>query len=148
MNINEMDIDDEIEAAGQIDLSELGEKFLQNFCRKAATSFFEEYGLVSHQLNSYNFFIEHGLQKVFDSFGEMLVEPSFDPTKNKDRDWRYATVKFGEVSVEKPTFFSGEKELQLLPWYARLQNMTYSARMTVNVQVEVRKLTNSLLEVK
>ncbi|KFK44270.1 nuclear rna polymerase d2a [Arabis alpina] len=139
MDIDEievMDID-EIEAAGQIDLSDLGESFLQNFCKKAATSFFEEFGLVSHQLNSYNFFIEHGLQKVFESFGEMLVEPSFDPTKNKDHEWRYATVKFGEVTVEKPTFYSDDKELEFLPWHARLQNMTYSARMRVNVQVEV-----------
>ncbi|KAF3531011.1 hypothetical protein DY000_02042537 [Brassica cretica] len=41
---------------------------------------------------------------VFESFGELLVEPSFDPTQNKDHEWRYATVKFGEVSTEKPTF--------------------------------------------
>lgn len=136
---------DEIEAAGQINLSELGESFLQSFCKKAATSFFEEYGLISHQLNSYNFFIEHGLQNVFNSFGEMLVEPSFDPTKNKETDWRYATVKFGEVTVEKPTFFSDDKELEFLPWHARLQNMTYSARMKVNVQVEVLNLCLELM---
>ncbi|CDY49615.1 BnaCnng17670D, partial [Brassica napus] len=132
------DIDiEEIEAAGEVDLRDLGEPFLQSFCKKAATSFFDEYGLVSHQLNSYNFFIEHGLQSVFESSGEMLVEPSFDPTKNKDHEWRYATVKFGEVSVDKPTLYSDDKELVFLPWHARLQNMTYSARMKVNVDVEV-----------
>ncbi|WZZ28821.1 hypothetical protein YC2023_012222 [Brassica napus] len=66
--------------------------------RKAATSFFEEYGLISHQLNSYNFFVQHGRQIVFESFGELLVEPSFDPTQNKDYEWRrYATVKFREA---------------------------------------------------
>ncbi|XP_009145936.1 DNA-directed RNA polymerases IV and V subunit 2 [Brassica rapa] len=132
------DIDiEEIEAAGEVDLRDLGDPFLQSFCKKAATSFFDEYGLVSHQLNSYNFFIEHGLQSVFESSGEMLVEPSFDPTKNKDHEWRYATVKFGEVSVDKPTLYSDDKELVFLPWHARLQNMTYSARMKVNVDVEV-----------
>ncbi|VVA99128.1 unnamed protein product [Arabis nemorensis] len=60
MDIDVMDID-EIEAAEQINLSDLGESFLQSFCKKAAISFFQEYGLISHQLNSYNFFIQHGL---------------------------------------------------------------------------------------
>jgi DNA-directed RNA polymerase-4/5 subunit 2 len=112
-----MDVD-EIESAGQINISELGESFLQTFCKKAATSFFEEFGLISHQLNSYNFFIEHGLQNVFESFGDILVEPSFDVIKKKDGDWRYATVKFGKVTLEKPTFFSDDKELEFLPWHA------------------------------
>ncbi|VVA99127.1 unnamed protein product [Arabis nemorensis] len=67
----------------------------------------------------------------------MLVEPSFDPTKNKEHDWIYTTVKFGQVTLEKPTFFTDDKEVEFLPWHARLQNMTYSVRMKVNVQVEV-----------
>ncbi|EOA32997.1 hypothetical protein CARUB_v10016327mg [Capsella rubella] len=136
MDIDDMDIE-EIEAAGQINPSDLGQNFLQSFCKKAATSFFDKYGLISHQLNSYNFFIEHGLQNVFDSFGEMLVEPSFDPTKKKENGWKYASVKFGQVTLEKPKFFSDDKELEFLPWHARLQNMTYSARIKVNVHVEV-----------
>ncbi|VYS58400.1 unnamed protein product [Arabidopsis thaliana] len=141
MDIDVKDLEEFEATTGEINLSELGEGFLQSFCKKAATSFFDKYGLISHQLNSYNYFIEHGLQNVFQSFGEMLVEPSFDVVKKKDNDWRYATVKFGEVTVEKPTFFSDDKELEFLPWHARLQNMTYSARIKVNVQVEVFKNT-------
>ncbi|KAL0816584.1 hypothetical protein Bca101_073028 [Brassica carinata] len=110
LNMTDIDIE-EIEAAGEVDLRDLGEPFLQSFCKKAATSFFDEYGLVSHQLNSYNFFIEHGLQSVFESSGEMLVEPSFDPTKNKDHG--------GDTP--------------------RLQNMTYSARMKVFVKKVVKR---------
>lgn len=78
---------------------------------------------------------------MFDSFGEMVVEPSFDPTKNKKLEGRYASVKFGEVSVEKPTFFADDKELEFLPWHSRLQNMTYSSRIKVSVQVEVKLKT-------
>ncbi|VVB13183.1 unnamed protein product [Arabis nemorensis] len=62
-------------------------------------------GLLSHQLHSYNFFI----QKVFDSFGEMVVEPWFDPAKHKYLGWRYASVKF--------------------------ESMTYSSRVKVSVQL-------------
>ncbi|KAG2246608.1 hypothetical protein Bca4012_090416 [Brassica carinata] len=60
---------------------------------------------------------------VFESFGELLVEPSFDPTQNKDHEWRYATVKFGEVSTEKPTFDTDGKRtkssLGILDQYTR-----------------------------
>ncbi|XP_010537597.1 PREDICTED: DNA-directed RNA polymerases IV and V subunit 2-like [Tarenaya hassleriana] len=133
----DIDVDDMMDDCEPFSVSEFGETFLQDFCRKAATSFFNEYGLISHQINSYNHFIQHGLQKLFDSLGEMIVEPSFDPTKNKDHDWRYASVRFGEVSVEKPTFFANGKEFKFLPRHARLQNMTYSSRMKVNVEVEV-----------
>ncbi|BAB02021.1 DNA-dependent RNA polymerase II [Arabidopsis thaliana] len=103
-----MDVD-EIESAGQINISELGESFLQTFCKKAATSFFEEFGLISHQLNSYNFFIEHGLQNVFESFGDILVEPSFDVIKKKDGDWRYATV-FKKIVIKHDKFKTGQDE--------------------------------------
>ncbi|CAH8374861.1 unnamed protein product [Eruca vesicaria subsp. sativa] len=81
-------------------------------------------------------FIKHGLQNVFESSGEMPVEPSFNPTNNKDHEWKYAMVKFGEVSVDKPTLYFDDKELEFLSWHVRLQNMTYSVRMKVNVDVE------------
>ncbi|CAI0405806.1 unnamed protein product [Linum tenue] len=122
-------------------LKEIGEVNLTNFCRKAATQFFNEYGLISHQINSYNDFISNGLQRVFDSFGEILIEPGYDPSKRGDGEWRHASVKFGKVTVEKPTFWaesdSEKMERKLLPRDARLQNMTYAARIKVEVTFQV-----------
>lgn len=131
------------------DWSELGEDFLTKFCRKAATSFFSEYGLISHQITSYNDFIKSGVQKVFDSIGEIMVEPGYDPSKKGEAEWRYASVKFGKVTITRPTFWVGEKFqgdefLKLLPRHARLQNMTYSARVNVKIDVEVRRVYLSL----
>ncbi|KAJ4707779.1 DNA-directed RNA polymerase subunit beta [Melia azedarach] len=102
-------------------------------------SFFNQYGLISHQINSYNYFIKHGLQKAFDSFEETIVEPGYDPSKKGEREWRYASVRFGPVTVDKPTFFagSGGDEHNMLPRHARLQNMTYSSRMKVKVHLQV-----------
>lgn len=136
-----MDIDDLFEE----DVRDLGEDFLKNLCKKAATSFFEQYGLISHQLNSYNDFIENGIQNVFDSLGEITVEPGYDPSKKGEGDWRYASVKFGKVTLEPPRFFTGEKFssdngiefVNFLPRHARLQNMTYSSKMKVHVDFQV-----------
>ncbi|WOG91975.1 hypothetical protein DCAR_0311231 [Daucus carota subsp. sativus] len=140
-NYMDIDIDDLFED----DLGDLGEPFLKNVCKKAATSFFEQHGLISHQLNSYNDFIKHGIQNVFDSIGEITVQPGYDPSKRGDGDWRYASVKFGKVKLAPPTFFTGEKFyndnaiefVDFYPRHARLQNMTYSSKMKVEVHLQV-----------
>ncbi|XP_051129434.1 DNA-directed RNA polymerases IV and V subunit 2 [Andrographis paniculata] len=147
----EEDIDDmEVESSGSDDephnsLQGLNEGSVKEFCKKATRAFFDEYGLISHQINSYNDFVRHGIQKVFDSFGEILVEPGYDPSK-KNGDWRRGSIKFGKVTLEKPRFWPGEKfqsvdgarvDLELYPRHARLQNMTYSCRIKVMVHVEI-----------
>lgn len=148
MGADTMDIDDLFNDGDYLmdsTVRDLGEEFLKNFCRKAATLFFEQYGLIGHQLNSYNEFIKNGIQNVFDSVGEITVEPGFDPSKRGEGEWRYASVKFGKVTLERPKFFTGEnfssdngKEfVDMLPRHARLQNMTYSSRMKVQVHFQV-----------
>lgn len=134
------DSDDELNCA----LQGLDESFLKGFCKKASTAFFDQYGLISHQINSYNDFIKHGLQEVFDSIGEIVVEPGYDPSKRGDGDWRRASLKFGKVTLEKPTCIGGEKysafqgvDLDLYPRHARLQNMTYSANIIVETHLQV-----------
>lgn len=123
-------------------LEELGENTVRNFCKKASSKFFEEYGLVSHQINSYNQFLSNGLQNTFDSFGDLTVTPGFDPSKKGDSEhYRYASVKFGKVTLDPPKFWCGEgntQEFKMLPRHARLQRMTYSSKMKVSVNVEVR----------
>ncbi|XP_058096587.1 DNA-directed RNA polymerases IV and V subunit 2-like [Magnolia sinica] len=124
-------------SSGSLDLSE---EFLTKFCKDAARSFFDEWGLISHQINSYNEFTENGIQKIFDSIGEIVVEPGYDPSKKTDGGWRHASVTFGKVTLEEPKFWTGEKaqdELKVMPRHARLQNMTYSSRMKVEVKLQV-----------
>ncbi|MCD7463647.1 DNA-directed RNA polymerases IV and V subunit 2 [Datura stramonium] len=142
--------DDNLDVAS---IKELGECFLRNFCQNASTDFFEKYGVISHQINSYNDFIKYGIQRVFDSVGEIHVEPDYDPSKKGEGNWKHASVKFGKVILERPKFWTGEKfsvdggkeYLDLWPRHARLQNMTYSARIMVetHVQVHTKKLVRS-----
>lgn len=146
MDIDDIDLEDEDDILNLRSIEELGGGFLKKFCKKASTAFFEQYGLISHQLNSYNDFIKYGIQDVFDSVGEIIVEPGFDPSKRGDVvDWRYASLKFGKVSLEKPDFWASEKyvgeggnvRLNLLPRHARLQNMTYAATIKVETHIQV-----------
>jgi hypothetical protein len=115
---------------------------LEKFCKEASRSFFSEIGLVSHQINSYNHFVSHGLQELFDSFGEITVEPDYDPS-NKDGAWKHATVKFGRVKLGEPVFMVDnsdleQQDLKFKPRHARLQKMTYASKMNVEMTVQVR----------
>ena len=118
---------------------------LEKFCKEASRSFFDEIGLISHQINSYNDFVSHGLQELFDSIGEVTVEPDYDPSKKGPGGWRHAIIKFGRVKLGKPVFSTdsndiGEGTLKLKPRHARLQNMTYSSKMEVEVNIKVSRL--------
>uniref|UniRef100_A0A0D9X4U7 DNA-directed RNA polymerase subunit beta n=1 Tax=Leersia perrieri TaxID=77586 RepID=A0A0D9X4U7_9ORYZ len=120
---------------------------LEKLCKEASRSFFRETKLVSHQINSYNDFISHGLQKMFDSMEEVTVEPDYDPSK-KAGPWRHATVKFGRVELEEPVFWVDNSDLdvetlKLKPKHARLQKMTYSSKMKVQMTVQVYSLNKS-----
>ncbi|OMO57303.1 hypothetical protein COLO4_35449 [Corchorus olitorius] len=142
VGMTSMDLDDHYDDIFDelFDVGELGgEEYLRSFCRQTAVAFFNYYGVISHQINSFNDFIRYGLQKTFDSFGEYEIQPDYDPSKKGDGDWRHAKVKFGKVSVERPTCWavSGGTELKMLPRHARLQNMTYSAKVKVEVELKV-----------
>ncbi|KAI4963605.1 hypothetical protein ZWY2020_011302 [Hordeum vulgare] len=56
---------------------------LERFCKEASRSFFDEVGLISHQINSYNEFVSHGLQELFDSLGEVFVEQVMIPQRKE-----------------------------------------------------------------
>ncbi|XP_020237870.1 DNA-directed RNA polymerases IV and V subunit 2 [Cajanus cajan] len=122
-------------------LEEIGEWKVRELCKKASMLFFNEYGLISHQINSYNHFVAIGLQQTFDSFGDLVITPGFDPSKKGDNEhYRYASVKFGKVKLEKPMFWGGEgnaQEFKMLPRHARLQRMTYASKIKIEVNVQV-----------
>ncbi|KAK4490960.1 hypothetical protein RD792_001681 [Penstemon davidsonii] len=158
MDIDRMDIDDDVDfdssdSDEELDDSKAFRESLKTFCPQASTQFFAHYGLISHQINSYNEFTKNGIQQLFDSIGEVIIEPSYDPSKKgDDEDWRRASVKFGKVTLDDPQLWTGEnflslnvgKEyLNLLPRHARLQNMTYSSKINVEVHLEVYTMSRS-----
>ncbi|KAL3023286.1 hypothetical protein AAZX31_04G059400 [Glycine max] len=143
------DDDDDDDDLGDVDLDptsseileELGEDMVKYWCKKASMLFFDEYGLISHQINSFNHFVAIGLQNTFDSFGDLVVTPGFDPSKKGENEhFRYASVKFGKVKLDKPMFWGGEgnaQEFKMLPRHARIQRMTYASKVKIQVKVQV-----------
>ena len=96
-------------------------------------SFIEEKGLVRQHLDSYNEFIEHGLQEIIDEVGEIEIEVPEGPYK----------IKFGKVFIGRKTEndviygpyvteVDGTRH-EIYPMEARLRNLTYAMPMSVEM---------------
>ncbi|MEM3770577.1 MAG: DNA-directed RNA polymerase subunit B [Candidatus Bathyarchaeia archaeon] len=94
-------------------------------------AFFKEKGLVRQHLDSYNEFIDHGLQEVIDEVGEIPIEVPECPY----------TVKLGQVWIIDPqtrisgpyaTEVDGTKH-EIYPIEVRLRNLTYAAPIALEM---------------
>jgi len=94
-------------------------------------AFFKDKGLVRQHLDSFNEFIDHGLQEVIDEVGEIPIEVPESPYK----------VKLGQVWIIDPqtritgpytTEVDGTKH-EIYPMEARLRNLTYAAPVALEM---------------
>ena len=97
-------------------------------------AFFDEKGLVRQHLDSYNDFIEHGLQEIVDEVGEIPIEIPEGPYK----------VKFGRIEIVREvehnevirdpyiTEVDGTHHI-IYPMEARLRNLTYAMPLSLEM---------------
>ena len=94
-------------------------------------AFFREKGLVRQHLDSYNEFIDKGLQEVINEVGEVNIEVPEAPYK----------IKLGQIWVIDPqskisgpyiTEVDGTKH-EIYPMEARLRNLTYAAPVALEM---------------
>ncbi|MBS7643281.1 DNA-directed RNA polymerase subunit B [Candidatus Bathyarchaeota archaeon] len=91
-------------------------------------AFFREKGLVRQHLDSYNEFVERGLQEIVNEVGEIPIEiPDF-----------MFKIKLGKVEVGRPRVVEVDgSDHPIYPMEARLRNLSYAAPMFLEVS-EVR----------
>lgn len=78
--------------------------------------YFRDNKLVLQHLDSYNKFVESGIQNIINSIG--AIEPNVENYK----------LKFGAVRLDKPAIVEADgSRRQILPAEARLRNLTYAA---------------------
>lgn len=94
-------------------------------------AFFKEKGLVRQHLDSYNEFIDHGLQEIIDEVGEISIDVPESPY----------TIKLGQIWVIDPqsrvtgpyvTEVDGTKH-EIYPMEARFRNLTYAAPLALEM---------------
>ncbi len=110
-------------------------------------AFFEEKGLVRQHLDSYNEFVEHGLQEVVDEIGEIEIEVPEGPYK----------IKFGKIFIVREnengiiygpyvTEVDGTRR-EIYPMEARIRNLSYAMPLSLEMTPEIgdRELDKELV---
>jgi len=93
--------------------------------------YLEEHSLVESNITSFNNFIEHRMQEIVDE-----ISP-----KNEDEEFE---IVLGKINVGKPTVIEADGSSSLvLPYEARLRNLTYAAPITLEITVRKDKQVDS-----
>jgi DNA-directed RNA polymerase subunit B len=100
-------------------------------------SYWDEKGLVRQHLDSYNAFIDHGMQEVVNEFGGVKPDiPDFE-------------VKFGRIRLGEPEFQEAHGQRKpLYPMDARIRNLTYSAPIFLEMIPVVKGIEQEPVEVR
>lgn len=107
-------------------------------------SYFKANGFVKHQLDSFNDFIENGIQKILNEIGPIEIKTS------KDSRGGEATYifEFGEISIKKPLIREQDGTTNVLyPQEARNRNLTYHSSLYCDIKVTTIKNDEKIVKV-
>ncbi len=86
--------------------------------------YLEEHSLVESNITSFNEFIEHRMQKIVDEISESINNEEFE-------------ISLGKIKVGNPKIIEADGSSSLImPYEARLRNLTYSAPVTLELTVK------------
>jgi len=108
---------------------------------KLLDPFFNERGLVSQQLDSYNLFIRRSIQGHVKEHPAITLIPQDQsiPNITPTMETRY-TLKFDNCYIDPPRISNQFQERKpMFPNDARLRNLTYSADMYIDIIKEEKK---------
>jgi DNA-directed RNA polymerase beta subunit len=90
-------------------------------------NYFDNHSIVESNLESYNRFIEKGIQEIINEIQDII--PTIIPAEVKDYK-----IKFGKITIEKPQIIEADgSKRDIYPMEARLRKLTYSAPVYLTV---------------
>jgi len=107
------------------------------------SSYFEEHGLVSQQISSYNYFMSTIVQEVVDESPIITIEPEpqYHPAEKIDIGSIKYEIHLGKLSTTKePTISEFDQKTRIIgPQEARLRNLTYETDLYMDVSMDTKK---------
>ncbi len=105
-------------------------------------TYFKANGFVKHQLDSYNDFVETGIQKVLDELGSIEIKTG---PESRGGEAKYI-IKFGKITMKKPVIREHDGTTNVLyPQEARNRNLTYHSSLYCDIKVTTIK-NNEIVE--
>ena len=110
------------------------------------TSYFEEHGLVSQQIGSFNQFLDSNIQEIINENNLISIIPDskYAPSKKDNSNIKYE-FEFSQLHVnDKPSYHNhtGDNPTTIHPNEARIRNLTYESSMFIDVKTR-KKYFNS-----
>jgi len=111
--------------------------------------FLDQKKLVKHQIDGFDNFIENKLYEILDEYNsnsKNIIYADYDKELGKNK-YEYQ-IKFGKIYISKPIVQDDQSILrQMFPNDARLQKLTYSLTMKVDIHhMMVKNLPNGQVE--
>lgn len=86
--------------------------------------YLKEHSLVESNIISFNEFIEHRMQEIVNEISQTINNEEFE-------------IQLGKIKVEKPRVIEADGSSSLImPYEARLRNLTYSAPITLEITIK------------
>ena len=86
--------------------------------------YLEDHSLVESNIISFNEFLEHRMQEIVNEISETINNEEFE-------------IQLGKIKVEKPKVIEADgSSSYIMPYEARLRNLTYSAPITLEITVK------------
>lgn len=105
-------------------------------------SYFDEKGLVRQQLDSFDEFVNNGMQEIIDDSPDIEVKTNLQYVPGVRSRPTVHTISFGQMYMSKPTIRESDGRTAILyPHEARLRNSVYDAPLYVDVKYQ-RKLNH------
>ena len=103
--------------------------------------------LVRHQLESYNNFVSHQLNKTIDMFNPLRVVSEQDYHADSKKYALETMVTFENFKIYRPQIHENNGAVKLMfPHEARLRNFTYASAMTIDINIKYIVRTGANLE--
>ncbi|CAG8537563.1 7642_t:CDS:10 [Diversispora eburnea] len=107
----------------------------QDECWKVISSFFKKRGIVRQQLDSYDEFIQNGLQDIIEQNREVVLIHA-EGIDNKGRRICVSTLEFDGLLFSRPTITESDGSvIRLYPQEARLRNLTYASPLFIKTRL-------------
>ncbi|KAL7668904.1 hypothetical protein ACOME3_009586 [Neoechinorhynchus agilis] len=115
--------------------NEIDESQWQEACWLVISSFFQDKGLVCQQIESYNKFVDLGMQEVVNDSEDVLIDGGTGTVMSNIT----VRIKFNKVWSSTPTHWESDgSPMTVYPNDARIRGLTYSAPLFVNITETVQ----------
>jgi DNA-directed RNA polymerase II subunit RPB2 len=118
----------------------MGEPLDEKYIWSVIEQFFKTKGLVSQQIESFNDYINHGIQSAINEEADIVID------KNKTQKY---IVHFGNVTVSKPNIVEEDRTLKtIFPLDARNRDLNYDAVIFCDITEKITENDEIIEETK